>query len=99
MPTTSRGIIVMTSSTTTMNVYILYFEHKDLYRISGGPTFATLHHILLQLNTNEGSIPSELGGCAHGYIGNHDTFPPPNHHGVLTVALGATQLTISLTQT
>ena len=47
----------------------LYFEHNNLTRISGEPTFASLHNILLELKANAVSVPSQLGGGAHSFIG------------------------------
>ena len=47
----------------------LYFDHKNLPRISGEPIFASLHKILLELKANTVSVPSTLGGGAHSFIG------------------------------
>ena len=107
-PTTNRDIIIMTSATTSANIQNLYFEYKDLTQISGEPTFSTLHYMLLQLKANESSVPSELGGGAHGYVGailspvTYATlapmtpFVPPVHQDDLTVPPMATQYQISL---
>ena len=46
----------------------LYFEYKSLTRVIGEPTFETLHQLLLELMANTVSVPSNLGGGAHGYI-------------------------------
>ena len=81
----------------------LYFEHKNLTRISSEPTFATLHQLLLELKANAVSVPSTLGGGAHGFIGiilsavTYVTLAPmppfvtPVHPGALRVPHGATQ--------
>ena len=48
----------------------LYFEHKDLMRIVGKPTFdPPLHAMILELEANTSSVPCNLGGGAHGYAG------------------------------
>ena len=54
-------------STGNTNFPELYFEHKDLTRIVGEPTFAPLRTMHLELKTNDSSIPYNLGGRVHGY--------------------------------
>ena len=46
----------------------LCFEHKNLTRISGEPTFASLYKILLELKDNAVSTPIILGGGSYGFI-------------------------------
>ena len=100
----------MMSSTPT-HYRDLYFEHKNLTRISGEPTFASLHKMLLELKANAVSVPSTLGGGAHGFIGvilsgpTYATLAPmtpfviPGHTGPLRVVHGATQYEIALAKT
>ena len=92
----------MLSSSLT-NYRDLHFEHKNLKRISGEPTFATLHQLLLELKANTVSVPSTLGGGGHVFIGiilsepTYTTLAPmmpfvtPIHPGGLRVPMGATQ--------
>ena len=90
------------SATSNTNFRDLYFEHKDLTRIIGEPTFSTLHLMILELKANASSVSSTLGGGQHGYIGvilspvtyatlaPMQPFVPPIHPGVLHVDLPAT---------
>jgi len=55
------------SSTGNTNFLELYFEHKNLMRIVGEPTFGSLHVMLLELKANAISVPYNLGGGSHGY--------------------------------
>ena len=59
----------MMGSTVTMNVRELYFEHQDLMRINSEPMFDHLHRMLQEIKANVVSVPTSLGGGAHGYIG------------------------------
>ena len=98
-------------SSTPTHYRDLYFEHKNLTRISGEPTFASLHKMLLELKANAVSVPSTLGGGAHGFIGvilsgpTYATLAPmtpfviPVHPGPLRVVHGATQYEIALAKT
>ena len=84
----------------------LYFEYKYLTRISVDPTFALLHEMLLQLKANTISVPSTLDREAYGYAKGILSplayailllilsFITPNHPGLITVAVGATQYEI-----
>ena len=87
----------------------LYFEHKNLTRISGEPTFVMLHQLLLELKANAVSVPSTLGGGAHGFIGINlsgptyailalpmTPFVTPIHPGGLRVPIGAIQYQAAL---
>ena len=86
----------------------LYFEHKKLKRISGEPIFAIPHKILLELKATAVSVPSQLGGGFHGFIGiilsnpTYATLAPMNsfitpvQSGPLRVAEGANQYQIVL---
>ena len=99
------------STRATTNVRENYFEHKDLSRIVGEPVFESLHHMLLQVKANLSSVPSTLGGGAHGYAGailsvtTYATLAPttpfitPVHPGILTVPAGATQYAIAFAKT
>ena len=99
------------STRATTNVRENYFEHKDLSRIVGEPVFDNLHQMLLEVKANLSSVPSTLGGGAHGYAGailsvpTYATLAPttpfitPVHPGTLTVPAGATQYAIALLKT
>ena len=45
----------------------LYFEYKALTRVNGEPTFTSLQKLLLELKLNAVSVPTTLGGGAHGF--------------------------------
>ena len=89
----------------------LYFEHKNLTRISGEPTFASLHRMLLEPKSNTASVHSTLGGGSHGFVvvilsdPNYATLVPmkpfvaPVHPCPLRVVQGATQYEIALAKT
>ena len=89
----------------------LYFEHKSLTRISDEPTFVILQQLLLKLKANALSVPSTLGGGAHGFIGiilsrptyttlaPMTTFAIPTHPGGLRVPMGDTQYQAALAKT
>ena len=88
-----------------------YFEHKNLTRISGEPTFASLHKVLLEFKADVVSVPSQLGGGDHGFIviilsnttyttlATISPFITPVQPGHLRVAKGATQYQIALAKT
>ena len=84
----------------------LYFEHKDMPRIIGEPSFTSLHDLLRRLKANASSVPCTLGGGAHGYVGtllspqayaslSNTAFNPPNHPGSLVIPMGSTQYEIA----
>ena len=92
--------------TANTNFQELYFEHKDMPRIMGEPTFSTLHEMLRRLKANASSVPCTLGGGAHGYVGallspqsyatlSQTAFTAPLHPGTLTIPLGSTQYAIA----
>ena len=80
----------------------MYYKYKDMTHISSKPTLAPLHSMLLELITNVSSVPSSLGGGAHGYAGI--ILSPPVYTtvvpiillitliypGIITVQVGAT---------
>ena len=90
------------SSTGNTNFRELYFEHKDLMRIVGKPTFTPLHVMLLELKANASSVPCNLRDGSHGYAGcilspvTYATIAPltpltiPLYPGLLTVLVGTT---------
>ena len=85
-----------------VNFRDLYFKYKSLTRISGKPTFSTLHNLLLELKANAVYTPSTLGGGAHGFIGSilyapiyttlvpYQPFITPVHTGPQQMVHGAT---------
>ena len=46
-----------------------YFEYKALTKIHGKPTFESISTIHDQLKSNAASVPTTLGGGAHGHLG------------------------------
>ena len=89
----------------------LYFKHKDMSRIVGEPKFDSLHQMLLEVKENLSSVPSTLGGGAHGYVGvilsvptyailvPMTPFRTLAHPSTLTVPPGVTQYDITLIKT
>ena len=45
------------------------FPHQELPKIVGEPTFDLLQDTHRKLSTNAASVPTALGGGAHGYLG------------------------------
>eukprot|EP00957_Ditylum_brightwellii_P096508 7350095-Ditylum_brightwellii.AAC.1 len=45
------------------------FLHPMLQRVEGEPDYAAINAIIQQLYENAATIPSSLGGGAHGHIG------------------------------
>ena len=96
------------STQSTTNIRDLYFEFKELTPIIGELEFDGLHQMLLEIKANLSSVPSTLGGGAHGYSGiilsapTYATLEPrtpflvPAHPGTLNVLYGATQYNIAL---
>ena len=84
----------------------LYFEHKEIPRIQGEPAFPSLHDMLRRMKANASSVPTSLGGGAHGYVGillspqayaslSPTPFIAPLHPGALFIPPGATQYAIA----
>ena len=84
----------------------LYFEHKDMPRIMGEPSFTSLHDLLRRLKLNASSVPCSLGGGAHGYVGtllsptayaslSMTALQEPTHPGTLSIPHGSTQFEIA----
>ena len=78
------------------------FEYETLDRISGQPSYESLHQLRKQLQANAASVPSTLGGGANGHLGLVLTpqqyafisirpFVRPLHPGVLNIAEGTTR--------
>ena len=77
-----------------------YFEFKELTKIHGEPTYENLKNLHNQLKTNATSVPSNLGGGAHGHLGlvlspteyaiiaPNTPFVRPVHPGILTIPQG-----------
>eukprot|EP00957_Ditylum_brightwellii_P098705 7518886-Ditylum_brightwellii.AAC.1 len=45
------------------------FPHPMLQRVKGEPHYAAINTLMQQLYENAATIPSSLGGGAHGHIG------------------------------
>ena len=85
-----------------INYKDLYFEHKELKRIHGEPTFEILHQLEKDLKTNAHTVPSTLGGGRFGHLGlvlnpfkysllSNTPFQFPQHPGVYVVLQGLTR--------
>ena len=81
-----------------MGVLVFFFWFKELTKIHGEPTYDDLQNLHKQLKTNATSVPSNLGGGAHGHLGlilsaaeyaivvPNSPFVRPAHLGSLTIA-------------
>eukprot|EP00957_Ditylum_brightwellii_P189564 14429991-Ditylum_brightwellii.AAC.1 len=49
------------------------FPHPTLQMVEGEPDYAAINTIMQQLYKNAATIPSSLGGGAHGYRVGHGT--------------------------
>ena len=86
--------------TTSKDVnYFNYFEHKDLTKIHGEPTYDTIKLLHDQIKANAASVRSSLGGGLYGHLGlvlspteyamvSNTPFDRPNHPGVLVIPQG-----------
>eukprot|EP00957_Ditylum_brightwellii_P060131 4566533-Ditylum_brightwellii.AAC.1 len=45
------------------------FPHKMLPCVDGGPTYESIHELMMAMYTNAASVPTILGGGAHSHIG------------------------------
>ena len=88
--------------TANANTYKDLFEHETLDRISGMPSYESLHQLRKQLQANAASVPTTLGGGANGHLGLVLTpqqysfisvrpFVQPLHPGILNIAEGTTR--------
>ena len=59
--------------------YKALFPIKSIRKIQFEPTYATLKVLKDALKTNASSITSDLGGGAHGYLGNVLSVPTYAH--------------------
>lgn len=89
------------SAINAVNYKELYFENPELTRITGEPSFDSLHTLLNELKANAMSVHSNLGGGAHGHLGlvippnayalvSNTPFDRPVHPGVLNIPANAT---------
>jgi hypothetical protein len=53
----------------TVNYWEIFFEHPDLTKIIGIPTYDTLHTLNQEIKANAISVHSNLGGGENGHIG------------------------------
>jgi hypothetical protein len=85
-----------------INYRTSYFEYPDLTRISGEPTYETIHTLINQIKANSMSVHSNLGGGAHGHLGlvlqdqayamvSNTPYERPDHPGVLNIPMNATR--------
>jgi hypothetical protein len=56
-------------SISTVNYRETFFEHPDLTKIIGIPTFDTLHQLNQEIKSNAISVHANLGGGQHGHLG------------------------------
>ena len=54
---------------TAVNYIDMYFEYKELTKIHGEPNYESIKCLHLQIKTNAGSVPSNLGGGNFGHLG------------------------------
>jgi hypothetical protein len=58
-----------TMSIPTVNYREIFFEHPDLSKIIGVPSYDTLHTLNQEIKSNAISVHSNLGGGQHGHLG------------------------------
>jgi hypothetical protein len=56
-------------SISMVNYREFFFEHPDLTKIIGIPTYDTLHKLNQEIKSNATSVHSNLGGGQHGHLG------------------------------
>ena len=77
------------------------FEYSVLTKIHGIPTYESIRKIKNEMKANAASVPCDLGGGAHGYLGVMLTGPEyanvsvtnyvrPLHPGILNITEGTT---------
>ena len=54
----------------TINYHKTISNHPDLSKIMGNLTYETLHFLHNEIKPNTMSVPSNLGGGQHGYLGS-----------------------------
>ena len=95
------------TSTSSAKYKYFYFEHPVLTTIRWEPTYETLHHLKNKLKSNTISVPTNLGGGNHGYLGmvltpaeyrrilSNDPFTRPPNPGVLIQNMNGTAAQIA----
>ena len=89
-------------SSTNVDYVNNFFEHPELTRIAGRPSYQTLTVMRRELKANACSVYSNLGGGAHGHLFLVTTpqqfamvsnvpFVRPNHPGPLVIPHGTNQ--------
>ena len=53
----------------TVNYRETIFDHTDLSKIMGVPTYETLHLLHNEIKANVMAVHSNIGGGQHGYLG------------------------------
>ena len=85
----------------SINYIDTLFEHKELTKIHGEPTYETLKIIANELKTNAATVRTHLGGGNHGHLGlvllparyaliSPDPFERPTHPGPFVPPVGGT---------
>ena len=85
----------------TVNYHEAIFEHPNLTKIIGIPTYDTLHLLLNEIKPNAISVHSNIGGVQHGYLGlvvsptacallSNTPFVPPINPGILSIPVVVT---------
>ena len=64
-----------------INFKATHFEYSTLTKIYGPPTYETLTQLTNELKANASSVPSSLGGGAHGHLG---LVIPPSQYALLS---------------
>ena len=85
----------------TINYHEAIFEHPNLTKIIGIPTYDALHLLHNEIKSNAISVHSNIGGVQHGYLGlvvsptactllSNSPFVPPIHPGILAIPVVVT---------
>ena len=68
-------------TTSTVDYWNTFFEHANLTKIHGEPTFESIQTLQCEIIVNALSVYSDLGGGAHGHLGL--VLSPKNAHYIL----------------
>ena len=85
----------------TVNYHETIFEHPNLTKIIGIPTYDALHLLHNEIKSNAISVHSNIGGVQHGYLGlvvsptacallSNSPFVPPINPGILSIPVVVT---------
>ena len=89
-------------ATNMVNYQTMVFEHPNLTRIHGEPTFESIKKLHKEIMVNAQTVHSDLGGGAYGHPGltlspqryaliSNAAYNQPQHPGQFIIPAGTTQ--------